>query len=893
MNNAMAEIRACRNQLIDLVAYCRDRVKHLQALPTAVEQAVIYANQVASSPDSSGETKEMAAQISSSLRPFLTNSELPQSLIDPLIQTTLRLLADCRNLPDHATKGSLWNELHSTIQQHMESARVSDSDLRARLREISTCASALGISEDVNTRLQAAMNQLPKEFTSTALRTLTGLLEGVVKDIPEASQTVSAPLFHGVRTNRFQIVVVEDNPLWQQFVCDAIERVKSELGPAFSISTQCFTNVKDALAAVMPKKKETSTVFDQSESLQTIVITDMGLPETSEDAAAVLRGETTPDRANGHKLLAEIRSYRANIPCIILTTPPYLLSDQLEACRQGIEDYDYVLKGPDKEDRLVAAILRQLTRSQAHTTELWFPNTIRVDDIPAHLSEMPFRTFYALCQLSHRNRNVSFSLNSILDQLDETFRDKYDYKRPPETAVEHAQTLGRKRSGSWWSPEWDMQISNVIHLWAARKADSRGNLTSAIELLKRENFSTWKDSIQLFNLYRRANPSLFPDHDSDDAIEDYDPNIFASDFDRVFGGLEIDKRADYDLHNIEDHINQIRSTIHGVFKQVHQFIEPRRELLVSRQIDGEVGYRVLGHIVIHGDSFDEDEEQPAYDDDLFSKGERKLSVLVVENEPSYLERIKYLLETAGFDVLVATNEQDAISIASVYRPQIVSLDLHIPVNRTEYERDSQSGDREAGLRTLAVLRDMLPDVRVVIPTTLFNLDEARETAARLNVPVTNIVPKGQSSEGADWEGHFVLSVSRLREEIATQAILPALPPWLCPIIQVNPSSDFNTGRLNLTVNGKAFQTQKSKQGLLLAILIKRHDETVFYGEIDREVQGEPVAENTRKMWIKNLREKIRADWLGLSTKDARPELDILETVDDGLVLHAFVEGLEL
>jgi CheY-like chemotaxis protein len=298
--------------------------------------------------------------------------------------------------------------------------------------------------------------------------------------------------------------------------------------------------------------------------------------------------------------------------------------------------------------------------------------------------------------------------------------------------------------------------------------------------------------------------------------------------------------------------------------------------------------------VIHGDPFEEDEEERAQSDHLYPDGAGKLSVLVVENESSYLERIKYLLQTAGFDVLVATNEQDAISMARVYRPQIVSLDLHIPINRTEYERDSQSGDREAGLRTLAGLREIMPDVRVVIPTTLFNCDEARETAARLNVSVANIVPKGQSFEGADWEGHFLLSVSRLREEITTQAILPALPPWLCPIIKVNPSSDFNTGRLHLVVNEKVFQTQKSNQGLLLALLIKRHDETVRYSEIDQEVAGRPVAENTRKMWIKNLREKIRTDWLGLSTKDVRrPELDILETVDDGLVLHAFIEGPEL
>lgn len=904
MDAEQEQIRRCRYGLKDLADHLRDRLSHWQALPTAIQQAVEYARKVEAGQNISERDRRVALEVVNTLEPFSVHRELPCELTKPLVKETLRLLSLTQALPSHESKGSLWQQLHSTIQQHMESAAAGFDDLQVRaekvLRNLHELPDKLGEQTCVELRQALDLNQ--QGLTISNLTRLTEELEKSLKNLPGApASRAKTPRVIPLHTNRFRIAVVEDNKQWQDFVLHAVDAVRDLLGPSFSITVDCYSNVQDALEALIPKAKESPIAHaEQTERPEQIIaVTDMGLPADPEDAAAILRGETTPDRGNGHRLLAEIRSYRTNIPVVILTTPPHLLADQLDACRQGIEDYDYVLKGPDREGRLVEAILRQITRAQAHRIELWLnpKREARVDGIPIPLSEMPFRTFYALCRLSSGSRNVAFRLENILDHLDETFRGEYDYKRPPETTLERALVLGRQRSGHWWDPKWEIHIANVIRLWAARKADAGGDLSRAMGLLKREHFQTWKDGLRLFDLYRRANPDPAWRGKDRQPVGDLDPEILRSGFERVFGGLEVDKREDYDLHNIEDHINQIRSGVHKAFNEVHRYIEPRRELLAGRPINDDYGYRVLGEIIFHsdrenlaGDEFDVDDPDVSPPPSL--RSERPVSVLVVENEENYLERIRSLLEGAGFEVYVATNEEDAVSVARTLQPDIICLDLHIPATRKEYEADPHSGDAEGGLRALEKILQDMPHLHAVITTTLSNRDNLRETGARLNVPVTNIVPKGESTDGADWEGHLLLTHSRLRQEIRTLAVLPAPPPWSYPLIRVRPGTDWRQGRLNLLVNGKPFRMQKSKQGLLLSILLKMHDEVVPYRDIDSFVEGRGVSENTRKMWVKNLREKIRAEWLGLST-DApeRPELSILETVEGGLVLHAFVEGL--
>jgi hypothetical protein len=181
----------------------------------------------------------------------------------------------------------------------------------------------------------------------------------------------------------------------------------------------------------------------------------------------------------------------------------------------------------------------------------------------------------------------------------------------------------------------------------------------------------------------------------------------------------------------------------------------------------------------------------------------------------------------------------------------------------------------------------LKNLRVAILTTLFNKDDLRSKASNLKVSVINFVPKD-----AHWEGNLLLTVSRLCKEIENDILLPALPPWRLPIIQVQKRTDLRVGRINIVVNGIPFFMKSSERGRLLGYLLKNAEKEIRYRDIDKVVEGKRVSNNERKKWINYIRTKIRKDWLKWPNDSPdHPERKILETVNGGIVLHAHVEGL--
>ena len=416
--------------------------------------------------------------------------------------------------------------------------------------------------------------------------------------------------------------------------------------------------------------------------------------------------------------------------------------------------------------------------------------------------------------------------------------------------------------------------------------------------LFRENFWVWKEANAFFDAYRRAHP----DRDgwselTDISVDRWDERSLADGFEEVFGGLEIDESADYKLHNIQNHILEIRKAIHNAFNLVHRFIEPREEILVNRTVNDREGYRVLGEIVFFNsnEAFIDDDADSIYGDRETTRSklrqERVYTVLVVENEEIYRERIRRLLEGFGFHVRVATNVEDAIAeIRGLQRPDILCLDLHIPLSQQEFDRDPSGGDVLGGLRVLECGRKELPysDLRVVIPTTHYDQDRLREQAAVLGVPVSNFVRKGTSG----WESELLVTTKRLRDEIWSRAVLPALPPWKYPVVRLANGSDLSAGRLHLIVNGRACPVIKGRQGRLLSALLQHRGEVISYHDLGKAVYGREANEDQRKQLLKYVRAKIRKDWMGLSADAAEhPERDILESSEGGLTIHCYLEGI--
>ncbi len=54
------------------------------------------------------------------------------------------------------------------------------------------------------------------------------------------------------------------------------------------------------------------------------------------------------------------------------------------------------------------------------------------------------------------------------------------------------------------------------------------------------------------------------------------------------------------------------------------------------------------------------------------------SVLLAEDEPNIVESIRFLLQRAGFEVMVATDGRQALEMALAQRPNVLVLDLMLP-----------------------------------------------------------------------------------------------------------------------------------------------------------------------------------------------------------------------
>jgi DNA-binding response OmpR family regulator len=62
----------------------------------------------------------------------------------------------------------------------------------------------------------------------------------------------------------------------------------------------------------------------------------------------------------------------------------------------------------------------------------------------------------------------------------------------------------------------------------------------------------------------------------------------------------------------------------------------------------------------------------------------KRRVLIVDDEPNIVTALEFLLERRGYEVLVATNGEEALEIAGRCRPDVMLLDVMMPA-RSGYE----------------------------------------------------------------------------------------------------------------------------------------------------------------------------------------------------------------
>ncbi len=54
-------------------------------------------------------------------------------------------------------------------------------------------------------------------------------------------------------------------------------------------------------------------------------------------------------------------------------------------------------------------------------------------------------------------------------------------------------------------------------------------------------------------------------------------------------------------------------------------------------------------------------------------------VLIADDEPNIVASLEFLMEQAGFEVMLAANGQEALELVASFRPDLVLLDVMMPV----------------------------------------------------------------------------------------------------------------------------------------------------------------------------------------------------------------------
>ena len=98
-------------------------------------------------------------------------------------------------------------------------------------------------------------------------------------------------------------------------------------------------------------------------------------------------------------------------------------------------------------------------------------------------------------------------------------------------------------------------------------------------------------------------------------------------------------------------------------------------------------------------------------------------ILVVEDDPSNAEIVRRLLQRHGHDPLFAANGEDAFNSADEQLPDLILMDIMIPVKAEEdprcetgleVTRRLKSRERTRGIPIIALTARNMPDERAVI-----------------------------------------------------------------------------------------------------------------------------------------------------------------------------------
>ncbi len=210
--------------------------------------------------------------------------------------------------------------------------------------------------------------------------------------------------------------------------------------------------------------------------------------------------------------------------------------------------------------------------------------------------------------------------------------------------------------------------------------------------------------------------------------------------------LELEDEPEDDLQRLHRHMSHLRDDLVILCRQIYHRNPP--ELLVKDEL-GQ--WRSNVPVRLH-------EGWPGT-----RKPQRKPSVLVVEDNEGWQGEIRVTLQEAGFAVQCVSHVAEATEALAGALPDLLVLDLELPLDAVELEAKVTDTSRAAML--LDQIRRDVPGLPVVVFTAVADRDTEMLAMLRQGVRLDDYISKGDS----DWQVRLSNSLLRLWHESLTHA----------------------------------------------------------------------------------------------------------------------------
>jgi len=361
---------------------------------------------------------EIVLHAISALEPYENQDNLSLATVSKIFSETERVHRKALSPPHSQAKQAIRNILHGKIEQF---SSVSNA-VKFLLKTLPSVARDLA-SMPQHRRSGLQLNKVLAEYSESqpllpVLELLDEILIEALSNLPGLPSPPKPSRVTGdmVKSNKINILIVEDNEYWSDYVIRAVKKIQSILGRSFNINYEHFDNSADALAAVHPTAKSFAIDGSNEEEVKTIVIADICLPKDrghAETIRAALEGRSQelalPHSTHGLNMIHKLCSYHFNVPLIVFSTIDSI-RDRKMIGAWGVPDEDFLAKDVDGEKELVRALIRKIEKRTKYVIkryeeaggnirfwingiEITFTNELRET----------FSAFYGLCQDEGKN----------------------------------------------------------------------------------------------------------------------------------------------------------------------------------------------------------------------------------------------------------------------------------------------------------------------------------------------------------------------------------------------------------------------------------------------------------------------------------------------------------